>query len=128
MVVTIRVTVNGGAPATVSVTVADDESRLHLIPARTTIPENAGTLITAGRVLRNTPVDVPLTVRLVSSNASRITVPATVTIPAGQAAVSFPMTVVDNTVAEGSVAVTIAVTALGQNGASVNVTVVDNDR
>ncbi|MDA1053261.1 MAG: Ig-like domain-containing protein [Planctomycetota bacterium] len=56
---------------------------------------------------------LPLTVALSVSDPSRASVPATVTIPAGQESTTFPITAIDNSLAEGLRTVIITATALG---------------
>lgn len=48
-----------------------------------------------------------LTVALTSSDLTEVTVPATVTIPAGQTSITFPVTIVDDTEIDGTQSVTI---------------------
>ncbi len=66
-----------------------------------------------GTVIRNTRTDQPLTVDLVSSDPLRASVPATVTIPAGQESVTFTVNAVDQFINDGQaewVAITAAAT------------------
>ncbi len=59
----------------------------------------------------NASLAADLVVTLASSDTTEATVPATVTIPAGQASVSFPIAAVDDTIPDGTQAVTITATA-----------------
>ncbi len=63
------------------------------------ILENGGT--TTATVARNLGTTGDLVVTLSSSDNSVATVPATVTIPSGQASATFPITLVDDNVADG---------------------------
>ncbi|HVX61504.1 MAG TPA: hypothetical protein VHC19_12905, partial [Pirellulales bacterium] len=63
------------------------------IPGTTMIPGTSTQFLTA-TVTRNTPTSSPLVVTLASLNPSVATVPATVTIPAGQATASFTISAV----------------------------------
>ncbi len=88
------------------------------------INENGGT--TTGTVSRNNyDVSQSLTVNLTSSDTTEATVPATVTIPAGQASTTFPITAVDDTLLDGSQTVTISVASTGFAGDSKTLTVTD---
>jgi uncharacterized repeat protein (TIGR03803 family) len=80
-----------------------------------------GTVSTTGAVAN------ALTVNLSSNNATRLSVPATVTIAAGSASVTFSATGVDNALTDGSANVTVTATAAGFTGASSATTVLDND-
>lgn len=74
-----------------------------------TASENAGSV--SATVVRNGDLSQPLTIALTTSDASEATVPATVTIAAGQASVSFAIGLVRDALVDGSQQVTIAVTA-----------------
>ncbi len=71
-----------------------------------------GTPVTA-TVTRNTDTTDALVVTLASSDPTEATVPPTVTIPAGQASVSFPVDAVQNGVPEGMQQVQISATTTG---------------
>jgi hypothetical protein len=76
---------------------------------------NTPTLSNAGlgvaTVTRNTSTATALTVSLASSDVNNVTVPNTVTIPAGQASMSFPITGMSGTIAGGSEVVTLTASA-----------------
>ena len=80
-----------------------------------------------GTVSRNLGTVGDVIVTLASSNTGAATVPATVTIPAGQSSVTFPITIVNDSLYNGSRPVTIAATAAGFVAGSTVVTVADND-
>jgi ELWxxDGT repeat protein len=68
-----------------------------------------------------------LTVSLVSDNPARLTVPATVSIPAGSSTASFTVTAPNNTLTDGAALATVTASAVGFAGASAPTTVLDND-
>ena len=76
---------------------------------------------------RNTDTVTSLTVALSSSDPTEATVPATVTIPAGQASVQFNMAAVDDAIDDGTQTVTITASATGFSSGSDTVDVTDND-
>lgn len=80
-----------------------------------------------GVVRRNTGTVGDLVVALSSSNAGEATVPATVTIPAGQATATFQITPVADNVADGTKAVTIRARAAGFNDGAAGLTVTEGD-
>ena len=81
-------------------------------------PQNAGAGAATGTVTRNTNPNDPklpnggdLTVTLASDNITWVTVPSTVTIPAGQMSVMFPINAVDDHLLEGTRSVKITASA-----------------
>ena len=81
--------------------------RLSLsIPAEAT--EGDGTLAGQGLVsVSPTPTNGSVTVNLTSGNPSKVTVPASVVIPAGQSNAVFDLTIIDNLILDGDPPVTI---------------------
>jgi subtilisin family serine protease/subtilisin-like proprotein convertase family protein len=78
----------------------------------TTVSEAAGAgALTATLTRFNTDISLPFTVSVSSSNTGKLTVPATVTIPANQTSVTFPIDAVDNAIVDGDFIVTITVSA-----------------
>jgi kumamolisin len=67
-----------------------------------------------------------LTVTLASSNTGAITVPTTVTIPAGQSSIAVPYTIIDNLAVYGTQTATVAAQATGYTSASGDISVTDN--
>ena len=122
-----------GWPSTsAEVLVEDDEPRLiSLIPAQTAWSENdAGATGEAAPSLKiRTPVPVwqPYTFTLISSLPERLSLPATATIPAGADFVDVPVTIVNNSVADGRD--TVAITAEAPTFASktISMIVMDNE-
>jgi len=82
---------------------------------------------TTATVSRNLNLADALTVSLVSSDLTAATVPATVTIPAGQAAVTFTVTAVDDSVTDGDQVAVITASAAGWFGGEAALTVADDD-
>ena len=121
--VTITATATGWLTGTKAISITDNENtNLALTVGNVAEGGTAtGTVAISGTLPAN------LTVTLVSGNPARLTVPATVTIPAGSTSVSFTETGVDNTLTDGSVGVTITASATGFTGASGSVTVFDNE-
>ncbi|HEV3341035.1 MAG TPA: hypothetical protein VG125_11785, partial [Pirellulales bacterium] len=84
------VSVGGAAAATEPNTASDNDTpALSLsVPAVTMVPGTLTQTLTA-TITRNTPTTGPLVVTILSLNTAVATVPATVTIPAGQASTTF---------------------------------------
>jgi hypothetical protein len=87
--------------------------------------ERVGTV--SATVTRTGATTDALEVSLSSSDTTEAMVPATVTIPAGQASASFDVTVVDDTVADGTQVVTIAAAATGVFPGADALQVTDNE-
>ncbi len=120
----------GGATNKVAInamTIKKVADRLTLSIAPSTFSETAGSNAATGTVTRTGDLSLPVTVNLSSNDTSEATVPTTVTIPAGQASATFPVTAVDDTIADLTQTVTISVSAVNYTSASTNVSVTDNE-
>ena len=82
---------------------------------------------TMATVSRNLNLAQALTVSLVSSDLTAATVPATITIPAGQASVTFTVTAVDDSVTDGDQVAVITASAAGFFAGEAALTVSDDD-
>ena len=123
--VQITATIEGWLNASSTVTVADDESpRLTLTGPATAAEGDTPRTLT---VARNAALGSDLTVNLASNNTGKVTVPATVVIPAGQQSATFSAAIVDNDLRDGSQAVSVTVSATDSQGAALDLTVSDND-
>src|SRR6185503_3745272 len=78
-------------------------------------------------VSRNTDPSVPLTVALASSVPSRVSVPATVTIAAGQTTANFHIGAIDNGLADGDQTVALSASQHGFTTGTATVTINDDD-
>jgi hypothetical protein len=122
--VTVTATTSGVAPATAQTTAVDNETRTLGLTLPTTVQEGgtASGIVTIPGTLTSA-LDVTLT----SANESSVTVPATVTIAAGQTQATFTITGVDNAVRDGSRSVSLSVAAATFTGTSKAITVRDNE-
>ena len=107
--------------------VVTDYELLTFTVSKTSVSEAAGPGALTGTVKRlNTDLGSPYTVSLTSSNTGKLTVPATVSIPASQMSVTFPIDAIDNTFVDGNTLVTLTATATGYaNTPVVQVNVLD---
>ncbi len=92
-----------------------------------TATEGDGVLVNGGTVTLSAVQAAATTVSLLSNNTGKVTVPASVTIPAGQASATFSLTIVDNAVLDGTQAATITATATNFGPASRTISVDDNE-
>ena len=97
-----------------------------VIAAPKTFTENSGPAITTGTVTRNSPTNVDLVVNLLSSDTSEVRVPATVTIPAGQASVTFAVDAFNDPWIDGTQVANITAYASGFLSGSDTVTILDD--
>jgi subtilisin family serine protease len=89
--------------------------------------ENAGNAAALGTLSIPTALLTDLTVSLLSSDPSEATVPATITIPAGQITANFTITAVDDSEPDGSQSVNLSATASSHTGTTSTLTVTDDE-
>ncbi len=89
--------------------------------------ESAGANASTVIVTRTGDTSNAVTVHLTSSNASEVTVPATVMIQAGSQSVTFEIAAIDDTVVDGTQTVTLTATADGYTDETVTLAVTDNE-
>lgn len=110
-----------GASQTISVT---DYETVSITFDRTSISERNG-LATATVTRSNTDNALPYTINLSNSDSTELSIPATVTIPANQASVSFAVNAVDDNLLDGTQTVSIGVNATAYVGSSNTIAVTD---
>ena len=110
-----------------TITVHDNESAVLTVNLPSSADELDGTL--TGTITSDQAPTRDITVQLLSGDTSRLTVPATVTLPAGQTTVSFNATLLDDHVIESG-PTPVAVTAQTENWTtgSATVSLIDDDR
>ena len=91
------------------------------------VAEGAGAGAATGTVTRSGDLTSALVVTLASNDTSEATVPATVTILAGQASATFGIASVDDAIADGTQVVTITASATSYTAGTTNLNVTDND-
>jgi len=91
------------------------------------ITEGAANGITA-TVKRSGSIAAALTVNITAKYPQRLTLPATVTIPAGQAGASFTILAPNNSAVEGTLLDSIQVSATNFEGAGKSLSILDNDQ
>ena len=125
--VTITATATGFVNATTTLTVNDNEPALSLTASPATFSETAGTTASTLTVTRTGSTTDPEIIGLISSDPSKVTVPAVVTILAGQTTATATLAAIDNNTADGTATVTITATATGFVNATTTLTVNDNE-
>ena len=125
---TLTASATGEVSGSTTLTVTDTNvPTLALVLNSHSVHETDTNPATFGTITRNTSTNSALTVSLLSNTTNKLTVPASVTIPAGQASVTFPVTVVNDAKIDGNQAATITVAAGGYQTASDNAVVIDDN-
>ncbi len=125
----VRVQLQGIA-GTVSSNVAEveveDHETITIVANRTTFGEHEGAGVSVIEVTRsNTDVDQAIVVTLVSSDTSELTLPASVTIPAGQRSTTVGVNAVDDALFDGNQTVIVSASATNYTGSSIEFVVTD---
>jgi uncharacterized repeat protein (TIGR01451 family) len=125
---TIRITarVEGWPPTLATATALDNEPLQLDLDLPTRLAEGAGTN-NAGTVRLRGLADADFTVNLFSDDESEVTVPATVTIKAGQGSAKFYFAVVDDSERDGTQTVGVRAGAPGFIEGAAIIRIADND-
>jgi RHS repeat-associated protein len=126
--VTLTASATGLVSGEGTLTVTDvNVPNLVLTLGSQSIDETAVNPATTGTITRNTSTAAPLVVSLLSNNIEKLTVPATVTIAAGQASAMFPVTVIDDDQIDGNTTATITAASTGFVTGSDSAVVIDEN-
>ena len=110
-----------------SATLTDLEDDAALTVTLPTSGWEGQTLANAGTVQLGGILPTSLTVSLASSDPTELSVPSTVTIPAGQRTATFNVTLLDNGLRTGPLSEQVTATAAGVTGGSATMLVNDSD-
>jgi YD repeat-containing protein len=125
---TITASASGDVSGSGTLTVTDTNlPTLTVVLNSHTVNETDPNPATYGTVTRNTSTTSALTVSLLSNDTKKLTVPATVTIPAGATSATFPVTVVNDRQIDGNESATISASASGFQSVSDSAVVVDDN-
>lgn len=103
-----------------------DHETIRLAVDRISFPENAGAGAALLGVQRsNTNIDQPLTVQLRSSDTTELTLPQSVTIPAGQSSTTVGINAVDDNLFDNTQFVEVTAQAAGYEGGRIELQVTD---
>jgi len=122
---TITAQVANWTPGSADITVADNENTTLVVNLPASVRE--GNTPAIGTVQISGTLPAPLTVALGSSDETELTVPASVTIAAGQTSANFSATIVNDTDPDGAQPVTVTASAAGFADGTAGVSVDDND-
>ena len=112
---------------TAAIVVHDNETATLGVQLPASAKEGNGVLVGQGIVTSSQPTDRPVAISLTSSDTTEATVPATVTLSAGQTNASFNITIVNDTEIDGPQSVYISAYVQNWTGASNKMTVTDNE-
>ncbi|MDM8525272.1 serine protease [Desulfococcaceae bacterium HSG8] len=101
-----------------TIRVSDNETAVLTVNVPGNASENDGLLPGRGMIAVSTPVDDDTAVFLASDDTSEVTVPETVTIPAGQDTAAFDITIIDDEETDGDETVTITASVAGWTSGS----------
>ncbi len=126
--VTITATSPGNPDASGTIAITDDEvAILTLEVAAAAVGESDGLGATTATVTRNSVTSSEMVVTLSSSDTSEVNVPATVTIPAGQAtSPPFAIDAIDDAIVDGTQTVTITALYAGHTNGTDTLDVTDD--
>ena len=125
--VTIDVTTNGYFGDAKEIVVTDHET-INLSVDLSTITESDGPAAALATVTRsNSDNDSPLLVTLANSDSSEIEIPSSITIPAGDASITFAIDAVDDSLLDGRQTATITATEPRYVGDQQDVEVLDHE-
>ena len=105
----------------------DNETAVLTVTLPASATEGDGTLTGAGTVTVSQAPAVNMAVALSSSDTSEVTVPATVTILAGQTSATFNVTIVNDTLIDGPQTATVTAHVQNWTDGSAALDVLDND-
>lgn len=95
--------------------------------APSTFLETAGANASVGTITLPTAAAANVTFTLVSSETDTVTVPATVTVLAGQTSATFPIAAIDDSISDGTQLVTVETSATGYQTANLALTINDDE-
>src|SRR5262249_36234309 len=106
-----------------TIRVLDNESTNLLVSVHPHANEAAGVIANGGSITISGTLTTNLTVSLNSSDPARLTVPDSIVIPAGETTANFDLTLIDNSIIDGSEVVTVSAQApfFGPAGAMITI-------
>ncbi|MEQ9410332.1 MAG: right-handed parallel beta-helix repeat-containing protein [Fuerstiella sp.] len=126
--VALQATADGFAIGTANLEVTDNDAVVTLSISTDTVSEADGSAAATATVFRNSSLAAPLLVNLVSSDLSELTVPESVTIPAGVRWTTVDLNAVDDNLIDGDQTVTLTATAAGHQQGTGELTVTSDDQ
>lgn len=123
---TIQASSPGYGSNSITLTVLDDDGTTLTLTAPSEVIE--GQAAVTCTLTANVASSIPRTITLSSSNTSQLTVPASLSLAAGQTSATFSMTIVNDTLIDGDLPVVVTASSAGWVTGIANVLVRDNER
>jgi hypothetical protein len=123
--VSITAVATGYGTAQAMILVHDNDTATLTVTLPATATKGAGTLVNAGLVSASSVVAANYSVNLVSSDTSKLNVPSSVVIPAGQSSVPFNLKVLDNTLIDAPQVVNVTAHVPSWTDGSASMTILD---
>ncbi|HEY2952501.1 MAG TPA: M36 family metallopeptidase [Verrucomicrobiae bacterium] len=124
---TITARVDNWVDGSDTIEVSDNEDHRLALVLPASASEGDGTLTNAGLLRLSGTVPTNLVVALHSSDPARLTVPASVVVPAGGDSATFDLTIADNTRIDGRHTITVKASAHGFDSDSAVIDVLDDE-
>ncbi len=115
----------GYATNTAAMKVYDNEFAILTVTLPASAPEKSAPL--AGTVTLSAPPDTNIVITLTSSDTTELTVPASVTLPAGQTSVGFTANAVDDNLLDGTQYATVTAHVQNWQDGTATVALLDNE-
>ena len=125
--VTLTATATGYPASTATLLVHDDEQVTLSLSLPASLQEGSGEVTGQASLTLSIPAGASLQVNLQSSDTTELQVPATVTVAPGQESVSFPLTVPDDNVIDGTQPVTVTASVTHWTPAQKSLNITDNE-
>ena len=123
--VTVTAHVQNWTDGSTAITVLDNLNLTVTLPS--SARENAGVLTNTASVGIAGTLSTDLVVSMLSGNTGKLTVPSTVTIPAGQVSNTFNLTLVDNSIPDGNQTIAVTASASGFMTGSASILILDDE-
>ncbi|MGV3485998.1 MAG: GEVED domain-containing protein [Planctomycetaceae bacterium] len=124
---TITADAPGHAPGSATLTITEDDLPALTLSLDSAVVAEDDESGTTGTIFRNSATDAPLVVDLLSERDTDATVPAQVTILAGERTASFPIDIVNDDFYAGDRSLSISATAAAHRSAATTLTVNEDD-
>lgn len=125
--VTLTAHVQNWVDGSATISVLNDISLNLSVTLPTAAQENAGVISNGGIVSIAGTLTTNLPVTLISSNSSKLTVPPSVTIPAGQLSNTFNLALINNSIPDGNQLVSVGASAPGFTNGTASILVIDDE-
>ncbi len=126
-IVTITASARGYSNAQAQMLVLDNEAPTVDLRLPGAVSEGDGVRLNAGQITLTSPLTEPVAFTLGSSDTTELQVAPTLVFPAGTNRARFDLTVMEDTIPDGTQAVQVVVSAPGLLGSTGLVQVLDND-